>query len=79
MKQVTNFIIVYLPWLLSILTIYMTVLTGNKDKNTWLVGLFNQFLWLLWIVLSATWGLLPLNFVLWIIYIRNHRKWKMEN
>ena len=65
----------YLPWLLSAITIYMTVLAGNKSKNAWLFGLGNQALWLLWIITVGAWGLLPMNIALWIVYARNHLKW----
>lgn len=66
----------YLPWLLSALTIYSAWLAGGFNRYTWLVGLANQFLWLVWIVCSQAWGLLPMNAVLWVIYARNHWKWR---
>ena len=65
----------YLPWLLSAMAIWMTVMTGNKHRNAWLIGIVNQVLWLVWIIASATWGLLPLNITLWVLYARNHIKW----
>lgn len=68
----------YLPWLLSAITIYMTVLAGNKARNAWLLGLVNQAIWLVWIIASASWGLLPMNAALWIVYGRNHMKWRTE-
>lgn len=52
------------------------LLAGNKKRGAWLVGLVNQLLWLVWIVLSAAWGLLPMNIALWIVYFRNYLKWK---
>lgn len=64
----------YLPWVLSALTIYMTLLAGNKHPKAWAVGLLAQALWLLWIVSASAWGLLPMNIALWIVYGRNHRK-----
>ena len=64
-----------LPWLLSAITIWMTVLAGNKHKNAWAIGLCNQALWLVWIIAAQTWGLLPMNLALWIVYARNHVKW----
>lgn len=67
----------YLPWLLSVLTIYMTFLQGEKHQSAWIVGLFNQVLWLLFAVTTHTWGLLPLNAALWYLYIRNFIKWDM--
>jgi hypothetical protein len=33
-----NYIKTYLPYLLSIITIYMTVLAGNKHSKAWLIG-----------------------------------------
>ena len=64
-----------IPYILSAITIYMFVLAGNKSKHAWLVGLGNQALWLTWIILSSTWGLLPMNLALWFVYARNHIKW----
>ncbi|MGO1160554.1 hypothetical protein ACTOV4_01190 [Brucella sp. C7-11G] len=68
-----------LPWVLSAITIYMTVLAGNRSRHAWLVGLFNQALWLVWIVSIGSWGLLPMNAALWIVYTRNHLKWTATN
>lgn len=34
-------VVTYLPWLLSAITIWMTVLAGNKHPSAWLVGLIN--------------------------------------
>jgi hypothetical protein len=69
-------IVKYLPWLLSAITIYMNVLAGNKTKWAWLVGLGNQALWLVWIIASGTYGLIPMNLALWVVYGRNHLKWR---
>jgi hypothetical protein len=74
-NAMTDNIAVYLPWLLSAVTIWMTLLAGNKHKSAWLVGLANQGLWLIWIYTTASWGLLPMNLALWIVYSRNHLKW----
>lgn len=69
----------YLPYLLSAITIWMTLLAGNKHDKAWIVGLVNQALWLIWIIASATWGMLPMNIALWIVYARNHFKWNHTN
>lgn len=69
----------YLPWLLSAITIWMTLLAGNKTRWAWAVGLGNQALWLIWIIVVSAWGLLPMNIALWIIYARNHIKWMQPN
>ena len=65
----------YLPWLLSVITIWMTLLAGNKTRWAWAVGLGNQALWLIWIIAVGAWGLLPMNLALWVVYTRNHLKW----
>ena len=69
-------IVTHLPCLLSIITIWMTVLAGNKNSWAWAVGLLNQLLWLLWIISAGAWGLLPMNLALWVVYSRNHLKWR---
>jgi len=68
----------YLPWLLSAITIWMTLLAGNLYRNAWLIGLVNQALWLVWIITVGAWGLLPMNAALWIVYARNHWKWTRQ-
>ena len=72
MKEI---IITYLPWLLSANTIYFNVLAGNRHKQTWKWALMGQFAWLVWIISSESWGLMPMNIALWITYARNHLKW----
>lgn len=64
-----------LPYLLSVITIWMTVLAGNQSRHAWAVGLCNQALWLVYIIATQAWGLLPMNIALWIVYARNHFKW----
>lgn len=68
-------LIKYMPWFLSVITIYMTILAGNKNKYAWGVGLINQALWLTWIIKSGQYGFLPMNVALWFVYFRNHLKW----
>lgn len=69
-------VITYLPWLLSGISIWMAVLAGDKNRHAWAVGIVNQGLWLIWIVASRSWGFVPLNLVLWVVYARNHLKWR---
>lgn len=66
---------IYLPWLLSAITIYMTILAGNKTQWAWAIGLANQVLWLTWIISAQAWGLLPMTAALTVVYARNHLKW----
>lgn len=69
-------IVFWLPFLLSAITVWMTLMAGNLHRSAWLVGLANQALWLVWIVAAQAWGLIPLNIVLWVVYARNNFKWK---
>ena len=71
----TDYVSTYLPWLLSAITIYMTILAGNRYRNAWLIGLIGQALWLFWIIVTKNLGFLPMNIALWIVYFRNHLKW----
>lgn len=68
-------VIDYLPWFMSVITIYMTYIAGNKNAFAWLLGLGNQAFWLTWIVVSKNWGLLPMCVVLTGLYTRNYVKW----
>ena len=74
----TEIIRFYMPWLMSAVTIWMTLLAGNKHKSAWLVGIGNQALWLTWIVTVDAWGLIPMNIALWVVYARNHLKWSAK-
>lgn len=69
-------VVVYVPWMLSAITIWMNVLAGNLHRGAWMIGIISQAFWLLWIIVTETWGFVPLNVALWIVYIRNHIKWR---
>ena len=72
------------PLVLSAISIAMTLMAGGLKKNAWLLGLFNQVLWLLWILYTSVHGkpgnigFLAMNIAFWIVYGRNHLKWKRD-
>lgn len=70
-----DFVQHWLPWIMSIITLYMTFLQGRKTWKAWAIGLINQLLWLAFIMHTRTWGLLLLNAGLWVLYVRNLRIW----
>lgn len=70
-----DFIVKVLPWFMSAVTIWMTLMAGNKHPKAWAVGIGNQFLWATWIFVTQTWGLAPMCVALTWVYIRNHFKW----
>lgn len=43
------------------MTIYTTILAGNKNRHAWAIGLVNQAMWLALIPATHSWGLLPMN------------------
>ena len=59
----------------SCITIYMTLLAGNLKPNAWLFGLFNQILWVTYIVATASWGWAPMCAALTFVYLKNHFQW----
>jgi hypothetical protein len=67
-----------LPWLMSAVTLTAMYLAGNKNPIAWVLGVANQCLWLLFIVHTEAWGLLPMLVGIVAIYIRNLLKWKRE-
>lgn len=74
----TFLIVKYLPWLISVITIYSALLCGDKKAFGWAIGFINQLLWLTWIIASETWGMLLMNFVLAFIFAKNYFKWAAE-
>lgn len=64
-----------LPWVISTVTITQALMAGNKHPKAWVVAIGSQVLWSIWVIVSQTWGLIPLNIALWAIYIINHYKW----
>ncbi|MCA0188851.1 MAG: hypothetical protein LCH90_23190 [Proteobacteria bacterium] len=70
-------VVVYLPYLLSLLMIVSAWLAGNKSSLAWSLGLANQALWLVWICASESWGLLWGNAALAVMFARNWMKWRM--
>jgi hypothetical protein len=71
-----HIIATYLPWFISASTIYMLWQIGNLNRKGWILGGFNQILWLSYIIAAEAWGLLPLNIAMCWITIRNYLKWK---
>jgi len=77
--MIRHAITVYLPWFLSLITIWLNILAGEKKQSAWLVGLVGQLLWSVWIIVSENYGFVPLNIMLWLIYARNHYLWNKPN
>ena len=67
-----------MDWITGGLTIWAMELIGRKDWRGWLVGIFNQGLWL-WLILDRKlWGLLPLTLILSWRYAAALLRWKRD-
>lgn len=73
------YIVKYLPWFLSAMTVYSIHLAGKKDKFGWKIGIYLQALWIIWILASKNYGFLPLNACMWWVQCSNYLKWKKED
>lgn len=67
-----------LPWVISIITIAVMLLIGNKIWWAWLIGLGTQVLWIIASIWYGTWGYMLLTGFLIVIYTRNMLKWRRE-
>ena len=70
------FIRAILPWGLSGLTFWSMVLAGDKKRLAWHIGLINQVFWMVYVITTKQWGLVPLTILMTGVYIRNLIKWK---
>lgn len=75
----TEYIVKYMPWFLSAISIGMTIMAGNLHKKAWLFGLVAQVFWSVWIMCSENYGFIPQNVLFYGVYIRNHLRWSKLN
>jgi len=50
-------------------------LAGNHKRLGWAISFFTEAVWLLFIVVFAAWGLLPLVVACSFVYARNWLRW----
>ena len=67
-----------LELLISIVTIIQIYMLSRHMMYGLYVGLVSQVLWIMFIVNTKSWGLLPLNVVLWWVFISGIIEWKQE-
>lgn len=65
--------------LTSIITLASMWMAGNERAFGWIIGMLNQVIWFVFILVFGAWGLLPLNIALVFVYGRNYYKWKTED
>lgn len=67
-----------LGWVISTISIAAMELHIRKRWYGWAISLFNQVLWIIYIVGMEAWGLLPLWLAIVIQAIRGMVKWYEE-
>jgi len=72
--SVTDIINATFPWILSCFTIWTFFLAGDQNRHTWRVGLVSQLFCMTCIYTTGSWGLIPGNVGLTIVFIRNELK-----
>lgn len=65
-------------WILAAIGILGIYLAGRKNSVGWLVGVFAQFLWLSYAVVTQQWGFLFTAVAYGAIYIKNWLVWRRE-
>ena len=68
----------YLQWVLSATSAVMLWLMGNKSPWGPRLGLLNQVIWIVYVVATKQWGLLPGVLIYTVIHARNVAKWINE-
>ena len=67
-----------LSWMLTMGTVTVFWLAGNKDRRAWVLGIILQVPWLVFDYFTKAYGLMPLALVLSYMYIRNYIKWRSD-
>ena len=67
-----------MTWILSITSIIMLWLMGNRSKWGPRFGLVNQALWIYYIYNTEQWGLAVGVVAYTLVHIRNLLKWEVE-
>jgi len=67
-----------MSWILSITSVIMLWLMGNKNKYAPFVGIGNQVLWVIYVLMTKQHGLLLGVVMYLVVHIRNAMKWRNE-
>ena len=71
-------LVTLLTWLLSIMSVAMLWLMGNKSRWGPILGLVNQAAWIIYEVITHQWGLMAGTLCYTVVHIRNIIKWSKE-
>lgn len=54
------------------------ILNGNVKIAGWITLMVIQTVFLTYVVITKQWGLIPQNVGMWLIALRNYRRWKKQ-
>lgn len=61
---------------LAALSVYVTVLLGERKTSAWLVGVAQQFLWITYALVTTQYGFIISAVIFTVINARNYVKWR---
>jgi len=69
---------VTIQWVLSATSAFMLWKMGNKVPYAPVIGLFNQIIWVVYVVMTKQWGLMPGVIMYAVIHARNTYLWQRD-
>lgn len=73
-----SFIAQHGSWLLASLTLIMMIALGLEKRWGWMLGLWSQLAWAVWVYATQNWGFIPLTGALTIVYYLNWKRWSTK-
>lgn len=73
----TPFTALYLPIIISLITIWMTVEVGRKKRYSWIIGIIGNSLHIGWIFLTGAYGYLLVDIAMIVLFARNYWLWRL--
>lgn len=68
----------YFSWVMSAMSVLMLWQMGNKSKYAPVTGLVNQIMWIVYVIGTQQWGLMPGVIAFTVVHTRNLIKWNKE-
>lgn len=68
----------YWSWILTLFGVLGIFLAGKKNKWGWIIGIFSQFLWIAFALVTAQYGFIVASVLYGSIYAKNFISWNKE-
>lgn len=68
----------YVQLVISVGILTSAILNGNVKIAGWITLMVIQTVFLTYVVITKQWGLIPQNVGMWLIALRNYRRWKKQ-